>query len=97
VATNSEAARLRNLERARQRVESGEAFWVWRFRIWLGPKLREHGEELMAEWAGVHPRQLKAYLGRDRLTVPVDMVDRLLIWEGSTRLDELYPLGDEDS
>jgi hypothetical protein len=97
LATNSEAARRRNLDRARRRVESGEAFWVWRFRIWLGPKLREHGEELMAEWAGVHPRQLRAYLGRERLTVPVDLVDRLLIWEGSTRLDELYPLGGEDS
>lgn len=79
---------------ARRRVESGEAIWVWRFRVWLRAKLDQHGEALMAEWAGVHPRQLRAYLDRSRLTVPIDMVDRLLIWEGSTRLDELDPLDD---
>lgn len=93
-AKKAEAEQIRraNLMRARTRVEQGDAFWAGPFRDWVLARVCRYGWVTLADWAGVDASNLRRAVHEDALTVSVDIVDRLLLHEGSTHLDDLYPL-----
>jgi hypothetical protein len=78
--------------RNHNRVLAGEALWAGPFAVWLERAAERHGWPLLAEWAECEKRRLTQV--REQEVVDFDLVDRLLLREGSTHLDELYPLGD---
>jgi hypothetical protein len=87
------AARHAVLTRARRRVERGEAVWAGPFREWAVERAGVHGWLLLALWAGLDDEaRLRRAVRPEALTVPIDVVDRCLLWEGTARLDDLYPL-----
>lgn len=63
------------------------------FRAWLEDRLPSYsGPTAMADKLGIDETSVRRVLRGDKPSVSLDTVDRALINEGSTSLDDLYPL-----
>lgn len=65
------------------------------FQRWLRDREGEfESRDVMSEALGMADKTLREQLAGGRKFVHVDVVDRALLADGRTRLDDLYPLED---
>lgn len=80
------------LLRMQRYVASGEFYWAPAFAAWLRAMQAEHGWAAITVWTGATEKNLRSIAyGRTRI-VSAGLVDRALMGEGHTDLDDLYPL-----
>lgn len=67
------------------------------FRAWLAARLyRYAGIEEMAADLGIDARRINGLMRGEYLTVTLDTVDRVCLNSHDTRLDDLYPLDEQE-